>query len=124
MARQVTEGEGDVTGPSWSPDGERLVFCRARGGPREGHVSDVWIAGADGSGARRLCAEVPSASMAAWAIGQTGRFRAAAACAPVTNLESHFGTSDSGAYVDPYDMGGEIHERREVFRRLPCRRYR
>lgn len=55
--------------------------------------------------------------LSAWAIGQTERFCAAVVSAPVANLESHFGTSDSGAYVDPYDMKGEIHERREEFRR-------
>jgi hypothetical protein len=27
--------------------------------------------------------------------------------APVTNLETHYGTSDSGYYADPYAMYGE-----------------
>lgn len=56
--------------------------------------------------------------LAAWAIGQTRRFRAAVCSAPVTNLESHFGTSDSGWYVDPRDMGAEMFEDSERYRRL------
>jgi dipeptidyl aminopeptidase/acylaminoacyl peptidase len=56
--------------------------------------------------------------MAAWAIGKTKRFRAAVCSAGVTNLESHFGTSDSGYYVDPYDMGGEPHQVRKAFHEL------
>jgi dipeptidyl aminopeptidase/acylaminoacyl peptidase len=45
--------------------------------------------------------------LSAWAIGQTSLFRAAVVCAPVTNLETHYGTSDSGYYADPYSMRGE-----------------
>jgi dipeptidyl aminopeptidase/acylaminoacyl peptidase len=44
--------------------------------------------------------------MSAWSIGQTNAFRAAVVCAPVTNLESHYGTSDGGYYVDTYSMLG------------------
>lgn len=42
---------------------------------------------------------------AAWAVATTKRFRAAVVSAPITNLETHYGTSDSGYYSDPYDMG-------------------
>jgi len=56
--------------------------------------------------------------LAAWAIGRTKRFRASVCSAGVTNLESHFGTSDSGYYVDPYDMKGEPHEVRKSFHEL------
>lgn len=56
--------------------------------------------------------------MVAWAIGQTDRFRAAAFSAGVTNLESHFGTSDSGYYVDPHNLSADIVEDRERYRRL------
>lgn len=56
--------------------------------------------------------------MAAWAIGKTRRFRAAICCAPVTNMESHFGTSDSGYYVDPYEMRAEVFDARERYHRL------
>ena len=47
--------------------------------------------------------------LAAWAIGHTSRFKAIVS-APVTNILSHAGTSDSGYYVSPYAMGGEMHE--------------
>ncbi|WP_437660722.1 S9 family peptidase [Sorangium sp. So ce1182] len=56
--------------------------------------------------------------MAAWAIGKTNRFRASVSSAPVANLESHFGTSDTGYYVDPHDMRGEPFEKRELYRKL------
>jgi dipeptidyl aminopeptidase/acylaminoacyl peptidase len=51
--------------------------------------------------------------LSAWAIGHTRRFHAAIVSAPVTNLESHYGTSDSGFYADPDSMGGVPHEARE-----------
>jgi dipeptidyl aminopeptidase/acylaminoacyl peptidase len=56
--------------------------------------------------------------LSAWAIGHTQRFRAAAISAPVGNLESHYGTSDSGYYSDPYAMCGEPHLNREASDRL------
>lgn len=56
--------------------------------------------------------------MAAWAIGNCRTFRAAVVCAPVTNLETHYGTSDSGYYSDPYSMRGEPHLDRATSQRL------
>ena len=56
--------------------------------------------------------------LAAWAIGQTKRFRRAVVSAPISDVESHTGTSDTGYYVGPYSMGGEIDEVREVYHRL------
>jgi dipeptidyl aminopeptidase/acylaminoacyl peptidase len=56
--------------------------------------------------------------LSAWAIGHTHRFKAAIVSAPVANLESHSGTSDSGYYVLAYDMLGELPERRRTFQRL------
>jgi dipeptidyl aminopeptidase/acylaminoacyl peptidase len=56
--------------------------------------------------------------MAAYAAGHSDKFCGAIISAPVANLESHSGTSDSGFYVGPYDMGGELSEKREVFHRL------
>jgi dipeptidyl aminopeptidase/acylaminoacyl peptidase len=61
--------------------------------------------------------------LAAWAVGKTNRFRSAVCSAAVTNLESHFGTSDSGYYIDPYNMGGEPVEARERYHRLSPIRY-
>lgn len=46
--------------------------------------------------------------LAAWAIGHTTRYRAAIASAPVSNILSHAGTSDTGYYVAPYTMSGEM----------------
>lgn len=64
--------------------------------------------------------------LSAWAIGNSDAFRAAVVCAPVANVESHTGTSDTGFYVTPYAMGGEIDEVRERYHRLSpiehCRR--
>ncbi|MFC4727268.1 S9 family peptidase [Coralloluteibacterium thermophilus] len=56
--------------------------------------------------------------LAAWAIGQHRRFRAAVIVAPVSNIESHSGTSDTGFYVGPYSMAGEITEVRERYHAL------
>ena len=46
--------------------------------------------------------------MSAWAIGHTPRFRAAVVCAPVANLESHFGSSDSGYHPAAPDQQGDL----------------
>jgi dipeptidyl aminopeptidase/acylaminoacyl peptidase len=39
-------------------------------------------------------------------------------CAPVANMESHFGTSDSGYFADAYSTDGEPDEQRELLARL------
>ena len=52
--------------------------------------------------------------LTAWALGRSTLFRAAVVCAPVTNVLSHAGTSDSGYYVSPYAMGSELATRRET----------
>jgi dipeptidyl aminopeptidase/acylaminoacyl peptidase/CubicO group peptidase (beta-lactamase class C family) len=41
-ARQLTRGEGDSS-PAWSPDGSKIAFLRADGGPAQ-----VWLLPADG----------------------------------------------------------------------------
>lgn len=56
--------------------------------------------------------------LSAWAIGQTQRFRCAVVSAPVSNLEAHYGTSDSGFYADPYSLCGEPYINREASRKL------
>jgi dipeptidyl aminopeptidase/acylaminoacyl peptidase len=55
--------------------------------------------------------------LTAWAIGQTPQLRAAVVSAPVANIESHAGVSDSGYYADPYSMCGK-GSHRELMRRL------
>jgi len=56
--------------------------------------------------------------LAAWAVGHSEVIRAAIVSAPVSNVESHAGTSDTGFYVTPYAMGGEIEEKRDRYHRL------
>jgi dipeptidyl aminopeptidase/acylaminoacyl peptidase len=56
--------------------------------------------------------------LSAWSITQTDVFKAAVVSAPVANIESHFGTSDSGFYVTPYSMSGEPFVNREAARNL------
>jgi len=56
--------------------------------------------------------------LSAWATTQTDVFKAAVVSAPVSNIESHFGTSDSGFYVTPYAMCGEPYVDRTAARSL------
>jgi dipeptidyl aminopeptidase/acylaminoacyl peptidase len=56
--------------------------------------------------------------LSAWAIGQTRRFAAAVVSAPVVNLESHMGCSDSGYYVSPYAMDATPEEQRKRYHDL------
>jgi dipeptidyl aminopeptidase/acylaminoacyl peptidase len=56
--------------------------------------------------------------MTAWAISHKSLLRAAVIAAPVTNLETHYGTSDTGFYTDPYMMCGEPYINRETSRQL------
>jgi dipeptidyl aminopeptidase/acylaminoacyl peptidase len=53
--------------------------------------------------------------LSAWAVGHSDLFKAAVVCAPVTNITSHFGTSDTGFYVTPFAMDGEVHAVRERY---------
>lgn len=56
--------------------------------------------------------------LAAWAVGHTNRFKAAVVSAPITNVESHAGTSDSGYYVTPYSMEVEMDRLRSRYQEL------
>ena len=56
--------------------------------------------------------------MTAWAIGHESVLRAAVVVSPVTNLETHYGTSDSGYYADPYALEGEPYINRTTSREL------
>ena len=57
------DGAADLA-PAWSPDGERLAFIRQRPG-YDVQRSAVWIAKADGTGARHL-ADIPDAQSVRW----------------------------------------------------------
>ncbi len=64
---QITFGEGDCRAPAWSPDGARLAYVRDRDGRAEYNRADIWVAGADGSDARRLTtAGVGRAASPSW----------------------------------------------------------
>ncbi|MDB5581182.1 MAG: peptidase [Bradyrhizobium sp.] len=52
--------------------------------------------------------------LAAYAIGHCEQLCAAVISAPVSDLEGHFGTSDSGYYSDPYAFLGDPFEEKEV----------
>ena len=54
--------------------------------------------------------------MASWAVGHTDRFNAAVIAAPVTNLESFYGTSDIGVNFTETQLGGERFEAIEQYR--------
>ncbi|MDQ2701265.1 MAG: prolyl oligopeptidase family serine peptidase [Pseudomonadota bacterium] len=56
--------------------------------------------------------------LAAWAIGHCGLFRAAAIAAPVANIGSHMGTSDTGYYVTPFAMDCRPEEDPDLYHRL------
>jgi dipeptidyl aminopeptidase/acylaminoacyl peptidase len=105
---------------SFGPDFARTL--RAHWGERDlpEHLRAVEILQHEGIASDRVAITGKSYGgyMTAWAIGHTTLFSAAITSAPVTNLESHSGASDSGYYVDPLDMAGTSFERRETYRRL------
>src|SRR5690606_31590180 len=53
--------------------------------------------------------------LSAWAVGHCDTFRAAVVSAPVANVESHAGTQDSGYYVTPWMMAGELNDSRDKY---------
>lgn len=58
---RLTRDQGKNENPSWSPDGRFLVFSSNRSGK-----SELYIMGADGSGARKLGAFAGDCSMPGW----------------------------------------------------------
>lgn len=56
--------------------------------------------------------------LSAWVAANSDQFKAAVVSAPVINLRSHGGTSDSGYYVTPYAMGAQMHEHAPQYARL------
>ena len=63
---QLTGGDRPSTAPAWSPDGARIAFSRARSGPADYHVYDIWVMNADGSNPRRLTTDVGRATSPSW----------------------------------------------------------
>jgi predicted Ser/Thr protein kinase len=62
-AHQLTFSEGDKTQPTWSPDGQRIMYV-APGGGRNG--LDIWVMAADGSGAIDLTGQPGNELDPAW----------------------------------------------------------
>ncbi|WP_162823847.1 S9 family peptidase [Lysobacter sp. TY2-98] len=56
--------------------------------------------------------------LSAWSAARSDMFKAAVVSAPVANLKSHGGTSDTGYYVTPYAMGADLYESDDRYRRL------
>jgi dipeptidyl aminopeptidase/acylaminoacyl peptidase len=56
--------------------------------------------------------------LSAWVAANSDKFRAAVVSAPVINMLSHAGTSDSGYYVTPYAMDAGLHDRHDRYARL------
>lgn len=53
-----------------------------------------------------------------WTTGPTQRFQAAVVMAPVSNIGTHFGTSDGGYHTDPLYEDSAPRSNRETARRL------
>ena len=66
VATQITFGEAEHRGPAWSPDGAQLAFTRDRPGVADYSLSDLWVAGADGTGARRLTEDAGRVCWPSW----------------------------------------------------------
>nr|WP_255683177.1 prolyl oligopeptidase family serine peptidase [Luteimonas sp. MHLX1A] len=96
----------------WHPDGDRVATLAARRGLQEVVVVDV------SSGAVTRVDDGLQHAAALCAAGDGLVFARAGISAPVINMESHSGTSDSGYYVDPYSMDGEVDDAHERYRRL------
>jgi dipeptidyl aminopeptidase/acylaminoacyl peptidase len=56
--------------------------------------------------------------LSAWSASHSTYFRSAVVMAPVANIESHFGTSDSGYYADNYTMPSDLAAARALMRKL------
>ncbi len=52
--RQITKGPFNDYAPVWSSDEMKLAFVRELAGHSNGHSKELWTAGADGSGQRKL----------------------------------------------------------------------
>lgn len=61
--------------------------------------------------------------LSAWALAQNVPLVCGVVSAGVLNMESHTGTSDTGYYVGPYAMKGELDAERERYDRLSPVRY-
>lgn len=63
---QITQGDWEDRAPAWSPDGAQIAFSRTREGSSDYNISDIWVANADGSNARRITENVGRATSPSW----------------------------------------------------------
>jgi len=64
--KQITDGDSEDRAESWSPDGAQIAWSRTRGGRAEYNWSDIHVANADGTNARRLTKDAGRATSPAW----------------------------------------------------------
>jgi dipeptidyl aminopeptidase/acylaminoacyl peptidase len=87
--------------------------------PEQLAAIDALIADGIADGDRlAVCGYSYGGYMTSWTITHTNRFQAAVVGAPVTNLESFFGTSDIGMWFAPWEMTVDLFAGRETYRRL------
>ncbi|MBI4337501.1 MAG: S9 family peptidase [Chloroflexi bacterium] len=67
VSRQLTSGQWDDSGPTWSPDGKAIAFASGRD-DKEGYsrVTDIWAVAAEGGSLRRLTAGNALLASPAW----------------------------------------------------------
>jgi len=68
-AKQITDGDWDDGGPTWSPDGRSIAFSSARHEERDyDQVSDIWIVAAEGGEPHRLTPGRGPCAFPAWSL--------------------------------------------------------
>ncbi|MFL6697071.1 MAG: prolyl oligopeptidase family serine peptidase [Vitreoscilla sp.] len=84
------------------------------------HMAALDALRADGSCDDRIAIAGTSygGTLSCWATGHTQRFKAAVVIAPIGNIETHYGTSDSGYHVDPFYLGSQPGFDRQLAREL------
>jgi len=65
-----------------------------------------------------VCGTSYGGFLAAYCIARNHKLSAAVICAPVANIESHFGTSDTGYYSDAYAMDTSRKDFRSIVNKL------
>ncbi|MFH1737486.1 MAG: hypothetical protein ABIH23_00665 [bacterium] len=60
--RNLTQGRGDNSNPTWSPDGNYIAFSTIRGAPK----SELWVMEQDGTNPRRLLSLKGNSLQPAW----------------------------------------------------------
>jgi len=82
---QITSGLMDSLEAAYSPDGKHLAIVRSRLGSMESHLTDLWLADADGSNARRLTDSVFNPKSPSWS--------------PDGSVVAFYGSQDSDSIV-------------------------